>query len=47
MIAELGVREGMAVAPGMTLFRIAGLEKVWAVAEVPRRRRCGSRAARR
>ena len=35
VIAELGVREGMAVAPGMTLFRIAGLEKVWAVAEVP------------
>ncbi len=35
MIAELGVREGMAVSPGMTLFRIAGLEKVWAVAEVP------------
>jgi len=23
------------VSPGMTLFRIAGLEKVWAVAEVP------------
>jgi Cu(I)/Ag(I) efflux system membrane fusion protein len=35
VIAELGVREGMAVSPGMTLFRIAGLEKVWAVAEVP------------
>ncbi len=35
VIAELGVREGVAVAPGMTLFRIAGLEKVWAVAEVP------------
>ena len=35
MIAELGVREGMAVSPGMTLFRIAGLDKVWAVAEVP------------
>jgi Cu(I)/Ag(I) efflux system membrane fusion protein len=29
------VREGVAVSPGMTLFRIAGLEKVWAVAEVP------------
>jgi Cu(I)/Ag(I) efflux system membrane fusion protein len=25
----------VAVTPGMTLFRIAGLEKVWAVAEVP------------
>jgi membrane fusion protein, copper/silver efflux system len=35
VIAELGVREGVAVAPGTTLFRIAGLEKVWAVAEVP------------
>ncbi|MFY9514164.1 MAG: efflux RND transporter periplasmic adaptor subunit [Rubrivivax sp.] len=35
VIAELGVREGVAVSPGMTLFRIAGLEKVWAVTEVP------------
>ncbi len=35
VIAELGVREGVAVSPGMTMFRIAGLEKVWAVAEVP------------
>jgi Cu(I)/Ag(I) efflux system membrane fusion protein len=35
VIAELGVRKGAAVTPGMTLFRIAGLEKVWAVAEVP------------
>ncbi|GHC90277.1 hypothetical protein GCM10007320_38440 [Pseudorhodoferax aquiterrae] len=35
VIAELGVREGVAVSPGMTLFRIAGLKKVWAVAEVP------------
>ncbi|CAN7762820.1 efflux RND transporter periplasmic adaptor subunit [Pseudorhodoferax sp. LjRoot39] len=35
VIAELGVREGVAVSPGTTLFRIAGLEKVWAVAEVP------------
>lgn len=35
VVAELGVREGVAVAPGMTLFRIAGLERVWAVAEVP------------
>ena len=38
VIAELGVREGAAVTPGMTLFRIAGLEKVWAVAEVPETR---------
>ncbi|MCA0177159.1 MAG: efflux RND transporter periplasmic adaptor subunit [Proteobacteria bacterium] len=35
VVAELGVRDGMAVSPGMTLFRIAGLETVWAVAEVP------------
>lgn len=35
VIAELGVREGVAVSPGLTLFRIAGLERVWAVAEVP------------
>ena len=35
VVEELGVREGVAVSPGMTLFRIAGLEKVWAVAEVP------------
>ncbi len=35
VVAELGVREGVAVTPGMTLFRIAGLDKVWAVAEVP------------
>ena len=35
VIAELGVREGVAVTPGMSLFRITGLEKVWAVADVP------------
>ena len=35
VVAELGVREGAAVTPGMTLFRIAGLGTVWAVAEVP------------
>lgn len=35
VVAELGVREGAAVSPGMTLFRIAGLSSVWAVAEVP------------
>lgn len=35
VVAELGVREGVAVSPGTTLFRIAGLERVWAVAEVP------------
>jgi len=35
VVAELAVREGVAVSPGTTLFRIAGLDKVWAVAEVP------------
>jgi len=35
VVAELGVREGVAVTPGVTLFRIAGLQTVWAVAEVP------------
>ena len=35
VVAELGVREGVAVSPGMTLFRIAGLDTVWAVTEVP------------
>lgn len=35
VVAELGVREGAAVSPGMTLFRLAGLSKVWAVANVP------------
>lgn len=35
VVAELGVREGVAVSTGMTLFRIAGLETVWAIAEVP------------
>lgn len=35
VVAELGVREGVAVTPGMTLYRIAGLERVWAVAEIP------------
>lgn len=35
VVAELGVREGAAVSPGTTLFRIAGLDKVWVVAEVP------------
>jgi membrane fusion protein, copper/silver efflux system len=35
VVAELGAREGAAVMPGMTLFRIAGLGKVWAVVDVP------------
>ena len=35
VIGELGVREGMSVTPGMTLFRINGLGTVWVNVEVP------------
>ncbi len=35
VVAELGVREGMTVSAGAMLFRIAGLDTVWVVAEVP------------
>jgi Cu(I)/Ag(I) efflux system membrane fusion protein len=35
VIAELGVREGMTVMPGATLFRIVDLSTVWVNAEVP------------
>ena len=35
VIAELAVREGMTVEPGMLLARINGLSTVWAVADVP------------
>jgi Cu(I)/Ag(I) efflux system membrane fusion protein len=35
VVAELGAREGMTVAAGTTLFRIAALGTVWVVAEVP------------
>jgi Cu(I)/Ag(I) efflux system membrane fusion protein len=35
VVAELVVREGMTVSPGMMLARINGLSTVWAVAEVP------------
>ena len=35
VIAELGVREGMTVAAGTTLFRIVDLSSVWITAEVP------------
>ena len=35
VISELAIREGMTVMPGMTLFRINGIESVWAEAEVP------------
>jgi Cu(I)/Ag(I) efflux system membrane fusion protein len=35
VVVELGVREGMTVASGTTLFRIAGIATVWVVAQVP------------
>jgi membrane fusion protein, copper/silver efflux system len=35
LVVELAVREGMAVMPGATLFRINGFSTVWANAEVP------------
>ncbi|WP_428418603.1 efflux RND transporter periplasmic adaptor subunit [Methylibium sp.] len=35
VVAELVVREGMTVEPGMMLARINGLSTVWAVADVP------------
>ena len=35
VVAELGAREGMTVAPGAMLFRINGLSTVWVNAEVP------------
>jgi Cu(I)/Ag(I) efflux system membrane fusion protein len=43
IVAELGVREGAAVTPGMTLFRLAGLRKVWAVVDVPEAQAVGLR----
>jgi Cu(I)/Ag(I) efflux system membrane fusion protein len=35
VISELAVRDGMAVSPGMPLFRINGLDEVWVLVEVP------------
>jgi Cu(I)/Ag(I) efflux system membrane fusion protein len=35
IVAELGIREGSQVAPGMTLFRLADLSSVWITAEIP------------
>ena len=35
VVVELGIREGMTVTPGTTLFRINGLDSVWVNAEVP------------
>jgi membrane fusion protein, copper/silver efflux system len=35
LVTEIGAREGMAVMPGTTLFRINGFATVWANAEIP------------
>lgn len=35
LVTEIGVRDGMAVSPGTTLFRINGFATVWANAELP------------
>jgi Cu(I)/Ag(I) efflux system membrane fusion protein len=35
VVTELAVRDGAMVAPGMTLAKVAGLGKLWLVAEVP------------
>jgi Cu(I)/Ag(I) efflux system membrane fusion protein len=35
VVVELAAREGMTVTPGATLFKINGLDTVWANAEVP------------
>jgi Cu(I)/Ag(I) efflux system membrane fusion protein len=35
VVAELGVREGMTVAPGSALFKLVDLSTVWVNAEVP------------
>lgn len=35
VITELSVRDGAMVTPGMTIAKVAGLSKVWLVAEVP------------
>jgi membrane fusion protein, copper/silver efflux system len=35
VVWELGARDGMAVSPGMTLFKLASLRTVWVNAEIP------------
>jgi membrane fusion protein, copper/silver efflux system len=35
VLTELAVRDGAMVTPGVTIAKVAGLEKVWLVAEVP------------
>jgi Cu(I)/Ag(I) efflux system membrane fusion protein len=35
IVWEIGARDGMAVMPGTTLFKIAGIGSVWVIADVP------------
>ncbi len=35
IVWEIGARDGMAVMPGTTIYRLAGLASVWVIAEVP------------
>jgi len=35
IVWEIGARDGMAVMPGTTIYRIAGLGTVWVIADVP------------
>jgi Cu(I)/Ag(I) efflux system membrane fusion protein len=35
IVWEIGARDGMAVMPGTTLFRLAGIGTVWVIADVP------------
>lgn len=35
LVWELGARDGMAVSPGVTLFRLVSLDSVWINAEIP------------
>lgn len=37
VVQELGMREGAQVMPGQTLMQIAGLNRVWIIAELPER----------
>jgi membrane fusion protein, copper/silver efflux system len=43
VLTELPVRDGAMVAPGMTIAKVAGLGKVWLVAEIPEALSTGAR----
>ncbi|MEO7386134.1 MAG: efflux RND transporter periplasmic adaptor subunit [Gammaproteobacteria bacterium] len=38
IVTELGIRQGMQVNPGMTLFKLVDLSRVWITAEIPEAR---------